>query len=112
MHKHWFNLALASGALAIVWVGFGFWVSNPLALAVTLLIGAVYALGTQELRQYRLATGQLSNALKTVTAPVAQLEDWLQGVPASLQTACACAWKANGWACLARPSRLTWSACW
>ena len=85
MHKHWFNLALASGALAIVWVGFGFWVSNPLALAVTLLIGAVYALGTQELRQYRLATGQLSNALKTVTAPVAQLEDWLQGVPASLQ---------------------------
>ena len=85
MHKHWFNLALASGALAIVWVGFGFWVSNPLALAVTLLIGAVYALGTQELRQYRLATGQLGNALKTLTAPVAQLEDWLQGVPASLQ---------------------------
>lgn len=85
MHKHWFNLALASGALAIAWVGFGFWVSNPLALGVTLLIGVVYALGTQELRQYRLATGQLSGALQTVTAPVANLEDWLQSVPSTLQ---------------------------
>ena len=85
MHKHWFNLALASGALAVAWVGFGFWVSNPLALAVTLLIGVVYALGTQELRLYRLATAQLSGALQTVTAPVANLEDWLQSVPSALQ---------------------------
>ena len=85
MHKHWFNLALASGALAVAWVGFGFWVSNPLALGVTLLIGVVYALGAQELRQYRLATGQLSGALQTVTAPVANLEDWLQSVPSTLQ---------------------------
>ena len=85
MHKHWFNLAWASGALAVAWVGFGFWVSNPLALGVTLLIGVVYALGTQELRLYRLATAQLSGALQTVTAPVANLEDWLQSVPSALQ---------------------------
>jgi hypothetical protein len=85
MIKHWFSLAFAAGALAVAWVFYGFWASNPLALLVTLLIALVYAYGTQELRQYRQATGQLSAALQSVTVPVTLLEDWLQGVPASLQ---------------------------
>ncbi len=85
MNKHWFSLAFSAGALAVAWVCYGFWFSNPLALLVTLLIGLVYAYGTQELRQYRQATGQLSTALQSVTAPVTLLEAWLEGVPASLQ---------------------------
>ena len=85
MNKHWFSLAFSAGALAVAWVCYGFWFSNPLALLVTLLIGLVYAYGTQELRQYREATSQLSTALQSVTAPVTLLEAWLEGVPASLQ---------------------------
>ena len=85
MNKHWFGLAFGAGALAVAWVGLGFWGNNPLALVVTALIGLVYAYGAQELRQYRQATAQLNAALQGLTAPVPQLEDWLAQVPTPLQ---------------------------
>lgn len=85
MHKYGFNLALGLGALAIAWVGFGFWGNNLLALWMTVLIAVAYAFGVHELRQFRRNTLQLIEATQDVAAPVNELADWLSRVPAALQ---------------------------
>ncbi|UUZ55736.1 hypothetical protein LP419_09465 [Massilia sp. H-1] len=42
MNKHLFHLAFFTGAIAVIWVGFGFIDSSGLAMAMTALIFAVY----------------------------------------------------------------------
>lgn len=85
MNRHLFTAAFILGALGIVWVSVGFIDSSFLALAMTIIIGAVYAFGALELRQFRQASASLATALATIPENLAALDDWLANVHASLQ---------------------------
>jgi hypothetical protein len=85
MKKHLFTAAFSLGAIAVLWVASGFLGGHWLALAVTLVIGAVYAFGSLELRQFRQATATLVNALTNIPEQLPNLGTWLDSVPASLQ---------------------------
>jgi hypothetical protein len=87
MNKHFFKGAFLLGAMAPIWVGAGFVSSNILALAMTAIIGAVYAFGALELHRFRQATSALTGALSAIPANLQSLGDWLPSVPASLQNA-------------------------
>ncbi len=97
MNPHLFRGAAAAGLLAVAWVAAGYLRSNPLALLMTLLIGAFYAMGVLELWRYAQATTGLKTALQALAPPPADdtaahapwLAQWLARVPASLQTAVA-----------------------
>ncbi len=89
------------GALAIFWMGQKFWGGNLLALAVVLVIAAVYGLGWLELMNYRRQTNTLREALlndwdAAFTETPAEheaadqpsvFERWLDSLPAALQPA-------------------------
>lgn len=79
--------AVVVGLAAVCWVGAGYVGSNPLALAVTLLIGAFYLMGALELRRYHQATSTLANAVAGLSAPPASLGPWLDTLHPSLQNA-------------------------
>ncbi len=79
------TVAFAAGAGVLAWVGAGYASSSPLALAVTLLIGAVYALGGLELQRYHRATTGLQQALATLPADLPTLDGWLQQLHPSLR---------------------------
>ena len=85
MNRYFFTAIFLVGTLALVWIGAGFFGSNPLALAVTLVIAAVYAIGALELWRFRQATDSLDKALASVPEPLTQLDGWLASVHASLQ---------------------------
>lgn len=90
MNRNFFAAAFFLGALALAWVGAGFFGSNVLALTMTAIIAAVYVFGAFELHGYRQATSALSTALTTLTAipsdsDLPKLGDWLASVPASLK---------------------------
>jgi hypothetical protein len=85
LNKHLFAAAFLLGAVAVVWIGAGFIDSSVLALAMTAIIGAVYAFGALELRQFRQATSTLAAALAVIPGNLTELNDWLVGVPPSLQ---------------------------
>jgi len=85
MNKHFFTAIFALGAMAVVWAGIGFFGSNSLALTMTVIIGAVYGFGALELHRFRQATNTLSTALAAIPDALANLNDWLVSVPASLQ---------------------------
>lgn len=85
INKHLFTVAFVLGALGIVWVGIGFIDSSFLALLMTAIIGAVYAFGALELRQFRQATVTLAGALAAIPENLADLNDWLGRVHPSLQ---------------------------
>ena len=78
--------AFLLGLLAVAWVGFGYIGSNPLALTMTVLIAAFYLMGALELRRFHQATSGLQSALVAIPEPLAALGDWLDLLPASLQT--------------------------
>jgi hypothetical protein len=84
-NKHLFGVTFFIGLAAVVWVAAGFIGSSFLALAMTVIIGAVYVVGALELRQYREATATLTAALAAIPDKLAELDDWLASVPASLQ---------------------------
>ena len=78
-----------SGLSVVFWIGSGYIHANPLALLMTLLIGAFYTIGALELRRFHQATAHLAAALAAlaaIPAPLPNLADWLQRLPASLQT--------------------------
>ncbi|MDM0071050.1 DUF802 domain-containing protein [Variovorax sp. J31P207] len=75
------------GLAAVCWVGAGYIGSNPLALAITLLIGAFYLMGALELRRYHQATATLASAVAGLSAPPASLGPWLDTLHPSLQNA-------------------------
>ena len=85
MHRNFFFASFLLGAAAVAWAGSAFLGSNTLALTVTMVIGATYALGALELHRFRQATTSLSNALSAIPQPLVNLGDWLATVHPSLQ---------------------------
>jgi hypothetical protein len=89
MNKFLYATAFAAGLLAVAWVGAGYAASQPLALTMTLLIAAFYALGAVELQRFRRDTGGLAGAVGALSAapqPPASLADWLATLPAALRS--------------------------
>jgi len=74
-----------AGLAVVCWIGAANLLANPLASAVSLLIGAGYVAGALELRRYREASTALARALASLSAPPARLADWLDTLPASLR---------------------------
>ena len=58
-----------AGLAAACWIAASYVGSNPLALAVTLLIGACYVAGALELRRYSQATATLTHAVAGLSGP-------------------------------------------
>jgi hypothetical protein len=87
MNRTFFTGIFALGLAAVVWVGFGFVGSSPLALLMTAVIAGVYGLGAFELHRYRTATASLATALDPLPQPLTDLSAWLAGVHPSLQPA-------------------------
>ncbi|MGT0248902.1 DUF802 domain-containing protein [Burkholderia pyrrocinia] len=80
-------VVFVAGLLAVGWIGVGYVASNPLATAVTLLIGACYVAGAWELLRYRQATATLSRAVAGLTEPPAKLDAWLDTLHPGLRGA-------------------------
>jgi hypothetical protein len=86
-------VVFVAGLAAVCWVGagytgyIGYAGSNPLALAVTMLIGACYLAGALELQRYNQATSTLALAVTGLSKPPSSLGAWLEGLPASLRHA-------------------------
>ncbi|KKB67619.1 periplasmic solute binding family protein [Burkholderia pseudomallei MSHR1079] len=76
-----------AGLAAVCWIGAGYAVSNPVALAVTLVIAAGYLAGALELRLYRQATSTLAQAVAALSEPPAALGAWLERLHPSLRHA-------------------------
>jgi hypothetical protein len=76
-----------AGLAAACWIAASYVGSNPLALAVTLLIGACYVAGALELRRYSQATGTLTRAVAGLAAPPPSLAAWLEPLHPSLRNA-------------------------
>ncbi len=76
-----------AGLVAACWIGAGYVGSNPVGLAMALLIAAAYCAGALELHRYRQATAGLVLAVNDAAAPPATLGDWLERVPAGLRNA-------------------------
>ncbi|WP_085485483.1 DUF802 domain-containing protein [Paraburkholderia susongensis] len=76
-----------AGLAAACWIAAGYAVSNPLALAVTLLIGVFYVTGALELRRYSQATATLTRALAALSGPPPSLAAFLEPVHPSLRNA-------------------------
>ncbi len=75
------------GLAAVCWVGTGYIGSNPLALAVTVLVGAFYLVGALELHRFHEATATLTHAVTDMPHPPASLGDWLGALHPSLRNA-------------------------
>jgi hypothetical protein len=75
------------GLIAVCWVGASYVGTNTLALSVALLIGACYCAGGLELHRYRQATATLDRALAELSAPPADLSEWLGRLHPSLRNA-------------------------
>ena len=80
-------VAFVLGLVAVLWVGVGFVGTSALALAMSVVIGAVYVLGAVEIRRFRAVTASLQTALSHIPQPLAQLGDWLAGLHPSVQNA-------------------------
>jgi cytochrome b len=80
-------VVFAVGLAAVCWIGAGYVNVNPLALAVTALIGAVYALGGLELFRYQTATARLAVAIDRLTEAPASLGEWLAQLPPTVRNA-------------------------
>ena len=85
MNKHLYRAAGLVGLVAVAWVATGYLRSNPLALAMTLLIGAFYVMGVWELRRFDQDTTALGRALASLNGPPAHLGDWLALLPSALR---------------------------
>ncbi|MEK7345636.1 MAG: DUF802 domain-containing protein [Pseudomonadota bacterium] len=84
MKRYSFQIAFGLGALAVVWVAAYVASSHLLVLVMTAFIGAVYAIGAMELRQYRASTAALQQALAKLPQDLQNLNDWLITLPAVL----------------------------
>lgn len=82
-----FSAAFVLGALVVLWVAAGFLATNLLALTMTMVIGAVYVFGANELRQFRRATASLAAALDVLPPQVDNLPAWLDAVHPALRNA-------------------------
>ncbi|CAB3818810.1 hypothetical protein LMG26788_00157 [Achromobacter pulmonis] len=86
MSKYLINIVVFLGGLAVAgWIGAGYAGTNPLALAVTLLICACYLAGALELLRYQQATSSLRGAVGKLSEAPASLGGWLDQLPAALR---------------------------
>lgn len=81
------HAAAATGLAVIAWVGVGYLLTNPLALVLTLLIGAFFVMGVLDLQRFRRATLSLATAVDGLDATPASLAAWLEQLPAGLRNA-------------------------
>lgn len=79
--------AFILGALVVVWMASAFVGSNVLALGVTVLIAAAYAMGFAELLRYQQASTALGVAIASVDDTLQDIETWLSTVPSVLRNA-------------------------
>lgn len=79
--------AFVLGAMIILWMAGSFIGSHPLALIITVIIGAVYAAGFAELLHFQQATRTLENALGSLQEKVTDLDHWLARLHPSLHNA-------------------------
>jgi hypothetical protein len=87
MNRLLYHSALGMGLLVVGWIAAGYVGTNPLALTMTLLVAAFYAMGALELHRFRIATAGLARALAALPQPLPALAPWLAQVPAALQPA-------------------------
>ncbi|VVE38424.1 DUF802 domain-containing protein [Pandoraea anhela] len=80
-------VAFVAGLAVVGWIAIGYAGTNTLALAVALLIAAVYLIGALELKRFHQSTNALANAVAGLNAPPASLPSWLDTLPAGLRTA-------------------------
>lgn len=76
-----------AGLAVVGWVGAGYIGTNPLALAVTAIIGASYLMGALELHRFQQATSTLTQAVADLSTPPDNLGAWLGRLHPSLQNA-------------------------
>lgn len=87
MNRLLYQAAFVAGLAAVCWVGVGYASGNPLALVMTVLIGAFYGMGALELHRYQQATASLHGALQALGPAPAALADWLATLHPSLRNA-------------------------
>lgn len=88
MFKNFLLLAaFALGLAAIGWIAAGYVGTNPLGLAVALLIGACYLAGAFELHRYRQASATLQHALLDLSERPPTLAGWLERLHPGLRHA-------------------------
>jgi hypothetical protein len=87
MNRLLYQAAFVAGLAAVCWVGVGYASGNPLALVMTVLIGAFYGMGALELHGYQQATASLHGALQALGQAPAALADWLDTLHPSLRNA-------------------------
>jgi hypothetical protein len=85
MNRNLCGAAFFLGLIAVCWVGVGYVGSNPLALTMTLMIGATYVIGALELLRFQQTTSTLALALAAIPQNLSNLGDWLDKVHPSLQ---------------------------
>jgi hypothetical protein len=85
MNRNVFLSTFLLGATAVVWVAFGFFGANHLALLMTLVIGAVYGFGALELHRFRQVTSTLVTALSAIPDHLVSLDTWLSSIHPSVQ---------------------------
>ena len=76
-----------AGLAVVGWVGAGYIGTNPLALAVTVIVGAFYIMGALELHRFQQATATLTHAVADLSSPPESLGTWLGQLHPSLQNA-------------------------
>lgn len=81
------HTAFGAGLSAVGWVGAGYIGSNPLALAITVLVAAFYLMGALELHRFDQATTSLTQAVAGLSQPPASLGPWLDQLHPSLHHA-------------------------
>jgi len=88
MNRYLVDLVAFVAGLAVVgWIAIGYAGTNTLALAVTLVIAAVYLFGALELKRFHQSSNALAKAVGELNAPPASLPSWLDTLPAGLRTA-------------------------
>ncbi|MDR5816570.1 DUF802 domain-containing protein [Caballeronia sp. LZ033] len=75
------------GLAAVCGIAIGYIVSNPLAFAVTVLIGACYVVGALELRRFQQTTDAFVQSLDALLNAPKSLAVWIDTVPPGLRNA-------------------------
>ena len=87
MNRFLHYAVFAAGLAVVCWVGAGYVGSHPLALIVTMIVGAFYVVGALELNRFQQATSTLSRAVSDLSAAPADLGAWLGQLHPTLRNA-------------------------
>ncbi|AKM29996.1 hypothetical protein AB870_07615 [Pandoraea faecigallinarum] len=79
-------VAFVAGLAVVGWIAIGYAGTNTLALAVALLIAAVYLIGALELKRFHQSTNALARAVAGLSTTPTSLPSWLDTLPAGLRT--------------------------